>query len=87
MAANRVPGVRAATFYGPRSPVAALEAEGTAADDGYDIVRIARRHNDANVLSLGARFTTHDEALAAVRAFLDTPFSEDARHVRRIAKF
>ena len=35
---------------------AALEAEGAPALDGYDIVRLARVHNDANVLSLAARF-------------------------------
>lgn len=76
MAANRVPGVRAASFYGPRG-----------GDDGYDIVRVSRMHNNANILSLGARFITEEEALEAVRIFLNTPFSEDARHVRRIAKF
>ena len=50
-----------------------------------DTARLAREHNDANVLSLGARM--HDEATALhfVGIFLDTPFSEDPRHVRRIA--
>lgn len=87
MAANRLPGVRAATFYGPRASDVAFEAEGTISADAYDIVRIARRHNNANVLSIGARFVTEAEAEEAVSIFLDTPFSGDERHMRRIAKF
>jgi len=87
MAANRLPGVRAATFYGPRASAGALESEGTASTDAYDIVRVARRHNDANVLSIGARFVTEAEAEEAARIFLETPFSGDERHIRRIAKF
>src|SRR5262249_36539680 len=56
MAANRVPGVRAALFYGSIRAFAPIDIEGTKAMDGFDIVRLSRRHNDANVLSLGARF-------------------------------
>jgi len=51
-----------------------------------DIARLAREHNDANVCSLGARFLTNDEAVEIVRTFVETPFSEDERHVRRIAE-
>lgn len=87
MAANRVPGVRAAVFYGERGATGALEAEGTDAHDGFDIVRLARAHNDANMLSIGARFVSLAEALGAVRAFLETSFSNEGRHVRRIGKF
>lgn len=87
MAANRVRGIRAITFYGPRAPVGTLEVEGTESTDTYDIVRIARRHNDANVLSLGARFITEEEAATAVRTFLATHFSGEERHIRRIGKF
>ncbi len=70
MSANRVEGVRAAEYYG----------------GNLDIVRVAREHNDANILSLGARFVSEDEAKDAVKLFLDTPFSNDERHVRRIDK-
>src|SRR5437762_5298265 len=45
--------------------------------------RLARQHNDANMLSLGQRLLPEDVALEIVRVWLDTPF-EDGRHVRRI---
>lgn len=87
MCANRVSGVRAAVFYGPMRVTAALDIEGGHSEDGYDAVRLPRRHNDANVLSIGARFVSGDEADEAVRIFLETPFSGSARHARRLAKF
>ena len=87
MAANRVKGVRAAVFYGPARVTAALEIEGGKSEDAYDAIRLARRHNDANVLSIGARFVSGGEADTAVRLFLETPFSGAARHARRLAKF
>jgi len=49
-----------------------------------DTARLAREHNDANVLSLGARQYSQDDAVSFVAAFLETPFSGDARHQRRI---
>jgi ribose 5-phosphate isomerase B len=49
-----------------------------------DTARLAREHNDANVISLGARQYSQEEAVSFVAAFLDTPFSGDARHQRRI---
>ncbi|MDP2651697.1 MAG: RpiB/LacA/LacB family sugar-phosphate isomerase [bacterium] len=87
MAANRVPGIRAAVFYGPRRVTEALDIEGGRSEDGYDAVRLPRRHNDANVLSIGARFVSGSEADEAARIFLDTPFSDSPRHTRRLAKF
>ena len=87
MCANRIKGVRAAVFYGPARVTAALEIEGGHSEDGFDSVRLPRRHNDANVLSIGARFVSGDEADEAMRIFLDTPFSGAPRHVRRLAKF
>lgn len=43
-----------------------------------------RLHNDANILALGARVTAEGLALKIVDTFLDTPFSNDERHLRRI---
>jgi ribose 5-phosphate isomerase B len=87
MAANRVLGARAAVFYGKERAVATLEIEGGDSEDGFDPVRLARRHNDANILSLGARFISGTDAVEAVRVFLETPFSGKERHSRRLAKF
>lgn len=67
IAANKVPGVRAAKCNDP------LEA------------RLARAHNDANVLCLGARVTDLSVMEEMVREFLATPF-EGGRHARRVAK-
>lgn len=68
--ANRFPNVRAAVWYG----------------GNQDIVKLSREHNDANVLSIGARFVSEDEAKDAVRTWLETKFSGDERHVRRVKK-
>lgn len=87
MCANRVAGVRAAVFYGPMRVTAALEVEGGRSEDGFDAVRLPRRHNDANVLSIGARFVSAEEADEAVRIFLSTDASAAPRHARRLAKF
>ena len=68
--ANRVKGIRAVVYYGGPS----------------EIVTLSREHNDANVLSLGARFLREDEAKETVRLWLQTPFSNEVRHLRRIEK-
>ncbi|RYE80826.1 MAG: ribose-5-phosphate isomerase [Myxococcales bacterium] len=47
---------------------------------------LAREHNDANVISLGARQHTHEEMLHFIDTFLNTPFTGDERHVRRIGQ-
>ncbi len=49
-----------------------------------ELARLAREHNDAQVLSIGARMTSSEQARAIVRTFLETPFSGDPRHQRRI---
>lgn len=50
-----------------------------------EIAALARQHNDANVLVLPARFVSQDDALAILRAWLETPF-EGGRHERRVEK-
>lgn len=83
MVANREKGIRSAVFYGKGQLMQSISVQ----DDGYSIVRLSREHNDANVLSLGARFISIDEAKEAVRIFVATQFSGDSRHTRRISKF
>lgn len=87
MCANRIPGARAAVFYGQMRVTDALDREGGFSEDGYDAVRLSRRHNDANVLSLGARFISPVEAAEAVSVFLTTAYTADSRHVRRLGKY
>ncbi len=68
--ANRHPGVRA-IVYPAHDP---------------EIVTLGRRHNDANVLSIGARLLTDAQMREAVELFLSTPFSAEDRHIRRIGQ-
>jgi ribose 5-phosphate isomerase B len=51
-----------------------------------DTARLAREHNDANIVAIGARQHSLDEATSFVDTFLATPFSQDPRHARRIAQ-
>ncbi|MEO3771727.1 ribose-5-phosphate isomerase [Micromonospora sp. B9E7] len=51
-----------------------------------ETAQLARQHNDANVVAVGARQHTLDEATGIVEAFLNTPFSGNERHARRIAQ-
>ena len=67
--ANKIKGIRATVYYG--GPI--------------DIVRLSRKHNDANILSLGSRFLKEDEAKKAVKIWLEEEFDAD-RHQRRIDK-
>ncbi len=50
-----------------------------------EIARLARRHNDANMVSIGQRMITLETALEIVREWLQTPFEDGGRHTRRIA--
>lgn len=86
IAANRIRGVRCAVYYSSASAKEAIDADGTAAADNFEILRLSRQHNHANMLSLGARFLTFDEARQAIMIWLQTPYSEAERHVRRIKK-
>lgn len=70
MAANRVKGVRAAVYYGGPE----------------EILTLSRQHNNANILSLGAKFLTDEAAEQAVLLWLRYDFSGEERHARRTAK-
>ena len=69
MAANRIKGVRAAVYY----------------NGPLEIVKLSRQHNNANILSLGARFVDLDKAIEIIQLWLNTNFEGD-RHQRRIDK-
>ena len=66
--------------------IAANKVRGVRAALAWSVetARLAREHNDANVIGLGARMHTVEEAFRIARAFLDTPFSGVERHQRRI---
>ena len=84
--ANRIKSVRAAVFYGGVMAKEAVDVEGRKSTDPFEIIKLARLHNNANILSIGARFVSVDEAKFAVELFLSTLFSESERHTRRINK-
>lgn len=92
MVANRFKGVRAVVYYGFFPAPKSYEVEPHKISDKADseqnnkIIRFSREHNNANVLSLGARFLTEEEAKRAVKLWLDTKFNNEERHVRRIKK-
>ena len=67
IAANKVPGIRAAVAH------------------NVDTARLAREHNDANVLAMGGRVVNGTEAIEMVQAFLNTTFA-GGRHARRVEK-
>lgn len=68
IAANKVPGVRAALAW------------------NLNTATLAREHNDANVVGIGARMHGVEEATEIVLTFLNTPFSGSERHSRRISQ-
>ena len=51
-----------------------------------EVAKLAREHNDANVISFGARMHTVSECEAMLQAFIETPFSAGERHIRRISQ-
>ena len=51
-----------------------------------DTAKLARQHNDANVVAVGARQHDQAEVLELIKAFIAEPFSQDERHIRRIGK-
>jgi len=86
MAANRIKGIRCTTFYSPALAKEPIDAEGHMSDDPYEILRLSRQHNHANMLSLSARFLTVEEMKQAISVWLATPWSDVERHTRRVKK-
>lgn len=73
---------------GQGEAIVANKVKGIRAAIGFSkfVVQASREHNNANILSLGERTITEEEAIQFVLLFLNTPFSGDERHVRRIDK-
>ena len=69
-AANKVKGIRAALYYG--GPL--------------EIVVNSKTHNNANVLSLGAKHLTQLEVISVVKLWIETAFPNEERHLRRLNK-
>lgn len=86
MAANRVNGVRCMVYYGPAKAVGAVDAQGKVSADDYEILRLSKQHNNANMISFAARFVPQGEIEKAAGIWLDEPFSGAERHERRIGK-
>jgi len=78
MVANKFPHVRAVVFNGQYKP-----------EDGRFVpeeIMLTRQHNDSNILALGARFLSIKEAVRAIELWINTPFSGEERHIRRVEK-
>ena len=86
MVANKFPGVRCAVFYSAVAPFQAADITGRESNDPFEMIRLTREHNDANILSIGARFVKEEDAKKAVDTWLNTEFSDEERHSRRIEK-
>lgn len=84
--ANKFPNVRAVLFYGPIEPHSPVDVSGRKSLDPFEIVRLTRIHNNSNILSLGARFVSPEDAKHAVLLWLTTQFENEERHARRIEK-
>ena len=68
--------------------IAANKVKGVRAALAWSVetAKLAREHNDANVVGIGGRMHTIDECKAIIDAFIETPFTNDERHIRRIKK-
>lgn len=86
MVANRLKGVRCGVYYGPAVTGKAVDVKGRISNSPYEIVRLTRLHNDANMLSIGARFVALNDMKDVIKLWLETNFSGEARHTRRIDK-
>ena len=74
IAANRIHGVRTVLYYGSKVPSA------------KKLLTLSRAHNNSNVLSMGAFFMKENEVKSAIKIWLEKPFSEEARHKKRLKK-
>lgn len=80
--ANRIKGVRTLVYYGHVDPLPESRKTGPQ----VDLITSSREDNDSNVLTLGASFVSFEEAERVVKRWLETPFTSEERHIRRIKK-
>ncbi len=86
MCANKYKGVRCALFYSLARATSEIDISGATSEDPFEIIKLTRQHNHANMLSFGVRFLNNESILKAVETFLETPYSQEERHLRRIKK-
>lgn len=86
MVANKFRNIRCALFYAPVIPAQNVDISGRTSEDPFEMIRLTREHNNANMLSLGAKILSEEDALKAVELWLKAPFTNEIRHVRRIEK-
>ena len=86
MVANKFKNVRCALFYSPALPTQAINIEGDKSTDPFELLKLTREHNGANVLSIGFRFIKEEDVFKAINLWLEAPDPTVERHVRRIEK-
>lgn len=83
---NKYNGVRCALFYSKAIPTESINIEGSKSRDPYEMLKLTREHNSANMLSIGIRFLNDEEILTAIRLWLNAAAATEPRHKRRIEK-
>lgn len=89
IAMNRIRGARAALFCpcaGTQINTDIKDADKRGCNVSHELIKASRDHNDSNIFAIGARFCTPEEAKQGIKVWLETPFSGEARHVRRLGK-
>jgi ribose 5-phosphate isomerase B len=86
IAANKVKGIRAMTFYSPVLAIDAVDVTGRMSKDPFENLKLAKEHNHSNVLSIGARFIDFETIKKAIIVWIETPYGNIERHMRRIKK-
>lgn len=86
MVANKFKNVRCALFYTPALPTQTVDIEGEKSTDPFEILKLSRTHNKANMLSIGFRFVKDEDVFKAIKIWMETPDPTVERHLRRVEK-
>ncbi len=84
--ANKFPNVRCALFYSLATPLGVADISGRESSDPFEILKLTREHNQANMLSIGVRFLKKEDVLKAILAWIEAPTKAEERHLRRVEK-